>query len=734
MSTVQWFKLHPLSLVLKLLSVAPMLLISDIAHARVLGPGEVLNIDGTTAPDNYVLSDASTLNTNGGVTFDITVNKATLNLNGTRVEATGTNGVHVNAGTANIIGSTITTDRIGLVVSRDPTNTQGATAIVSGNSTITGVTTGATVNAFSHLTLNQSTLTGTGPSAAGLRMFGGTGEANGSTITGSRNGILINTDLAFNVTSTVILDQTKVTGLSDAAIVVDAGSTGTSQADIAVLNGTTLSAGNGILMDVRKGAEANLRVGNSTLVGDIVADGASTANVLLEDSATLTGRLQNVQNLGVNSNARWIMVGDGQVENLSMNGGAIQFGNPGEFFKLQVGTLSGTGGTFFMHTDFTTGQVDNLTVAGNATGNHTIAIDSSGTEPVGAGAIPVVHIGGGDATFSLAGGAVDLGAFSYDLVQQSPTDWYLNTLTRTISPGTQSVIALFNAAPTAWYGELSTLRTRMGEVRMDHGKAGGWIRAYGNKFDVDASSGVAYKQVQQGLSFGADAPLPAGDGQWLVGLLGGYSKSDLDLSRGTSGTIDSYYLGAYTTWLDEQSGYYFDGVLKFNRFQNESDVRLSDGKKTKGDYNSNGAGASLEFGRHIKLADDYFVEPFTQLSGVIIQGKDYELDNGLAADGSRTRSLLAKAGATAGRNFKWDDKVVQPYLRAAYVHEFANNNEVKVNDNSFNNDLSGSRGELGAGVAMSVTDKVSIHADFDYSNGDKIEQPWGANVGVRYLW
>jgi outer membrane autotransporter protein len=129
-------------------------------------------------------------------------------------------------------------------------------------------------------------------------------------------------------------------------------------------------------------------------------------------------------------------------------------------------------------------------------------------------------------------------------------------------------------------------------------------------------------------------------------------------SRGTSGTIDSYYLGAYTTWLDEQSGYYFDGVLKFNRFQNESDVHLSDGKKTKGDYNSNGAGASLEFGRHIKLADDYFVEPFTQLSGVIIQGKDYELDNGLSAEGSRTRSLLAKAGATAGRNFKWDDKVV----------------------------------------------------------------------------
>jgi outer membrane autotransporter protein len=135
------------------------------------------------------------------------------------------------------------------------------------------------------------------------------------------------------------------------------------------------------------------------------------------------------------------------------------------------------------------------------------------------------------------------------------------------------------------------------------------------------------------------------------------------------------------------------------------------------------------------LADDYFVEPFTQLSGVIIQGGDYDLDNGMSAEGDRTHSLLGKVGATAGRNFHLGEgQVIQPYLRAAYAHEFAKNNKVKVNDNAFNNDLSGSRGELGAGVAMTLTDKVSVHADFDYSNGNKIDQPWGANVGVRYSW
>ncbi|MCL6703300.1 autotransporter outer membrane beta-barrel domain-containing protein [Pseudomonas sp. T1.Ur] len=734
MSLPKLFKLHPLFRALKLLSIPPLLLIAEMGHARVLVPGEILSIDSTTASDNYVLNGESTLNADGAETRDITVNNSTLNLNGTDVKATNANGVLLNAGRANISGnSTITSDRIGLAVSRDSTATQGSTATVS-DSTIIGGTTGVSVTGLSEVTLVRSTVLGTGANAAGLRLFGGTATAIGSTISGARNGIEIGGDSLVSAPANLTLDGTHVEGLNGSAIVVDTLGLGASTANISVTNGSTLSASNGILMDVRRGAEGNLNVSGSALVGDIVADDSSTANVLLENAATLTGNLKNVQDLGINSSARWIMVGDGEVENLVMNGGAIQFGNPGEFYKLNVGTLSGDGGTFYMHTDFKTGQVDTLTVTGAATGNHTIAIDASGSEPVGAGSIAVVKIGSGDATFALAGGEVDLGAYSYDLIKQGNDAWYLNTLTRTISPGTRSVIALFNAAPTVWYGELSTLRSRMGEVRMNPGQSGGWIRAYGNKFNVSANSGVAYQQVQQGLSFGADAPLPVGDGQWWVGVLGGYSKSDLDLSRGTSATINSYYLGAYTTWLDERSGYYFDGVLKFNRFQNESDVQLSDGKKTKGDYDSHGVGGSLEFGRHIKLADDYFVEPFTQLSGVIIEGKDYKLDNGLSAEGSQSHSLLAKAGATVGRDFTWGDKVVQPYIRAAFVHEFANNNDVQVNNNRFNNDLSGSRGELGMGVAMTVTDKVSIHADFDYSNGSKIEQPWGANVGVRYLW
>ncbi|WP_085717581.1 autotransporter outer membrane beta-barrel domain-containing protein [Pseudomonas sp. B28(2017)] len=723
---------HPLSASLKWVPLLPFLLVSTHSMARILD-NESAVIDGNVSSDNYLLRNNSNLTANGATTREIRADTgSTLTLNGTTVTSTA-NPIAVDLvdASANIATSTVTGRSTGLSLGFAASNPRGSSATVT-DSVITGGTTGAVVGNLSDLKLTRSVLTGT--SGQGLQIANGLVSATDSKISSGRNGVLFTPGGTGN-SGRLVLDNTEVVGQSGSAILINDFGLSPITATIEVGNGSTLIGDNGNLLEVKGSSTANMTVDNSHLVGDVVAESGASANITLQNASTLTGQLRNVSTLAVNSDARWVLVGDSTVANLKLDGGGVQFGNPGEFYKLSVGNLSGDGGTFYMHNNFNTGQIDTLTVTGTASGNHLIALDSSGSEPVAAGSTAVVHVAAGDANFSLAGGPVDLGVFSYDLIKQGNNDWYLNTATRIVSPGTQSVLALFNTAPTVWYGELTTLRSRMGEVRMDEGKAGGWIRAYGNKFDVSASSGVAYQQTQQGLSFGADAPLPVGDGQWLVGLLGGYSKSDLDLSHGTSGTVDSYYVGAYTTWLDKPSGYYFDGVLKFNRFQNESKVLLSDGQKTKGSYDNNAVGASLEFGRHIKLADDYFVEPYTQLSGVIIEGQNYDLDNGLSAEGDRTRSLLGEVGTTVGRNFNLGEgKVVQPYLRAAYVHEFAKSNEVKVNDYVFDNDLSGSRGKLGAGLAMTLTDKVSVHADFDYSNGDKIEQPWGANVGARYSW
>ncbi|KPW92513.1 Outer membrane autotransporter barrel [Pseudomonas syringae pv. coryli] len=525
------------------------------------------------------------------------------------------------------------------------------------------------------------------------------------------------------------IDNSTVEGLTGAAIRVE-GREGISHlADIEIKNDTLLLSGNGMLLEVLNQSTANFNVDNSTLNGNLVADDTSTLNITLQNGAQLNGDIVNGNRLAITSGSHWQMQGDNAVRSLSLQAGRVSFAGEG-FHTLSLNELSGAG-TFGLRVDLDNGVGDLIDVNGQASGQFGLRVRNTGEEIVSADMAPlkVVHTEGGDAQFSLLGGRVDLGAYSY-LLEQQGNDWFIVGKDKVISPSTQSALALYSAAPAIWMSELSTLRSRMGEVRAS-GRAGGWMRAYGNRLNATTSDGVDYRQKQSGLSLGADAPVEVSNGQLVVGVLGGYSTSGIDLSRGTTGKVDSYYAGAYATWLLDE-GYYVDGVLKLNRFRNKADVAMSDASKAKGDYTNNGIGGWVEFGRHIKLADDYFLEPFAQLSSVVVQGQELRLDNGMKAKNDQTQSVVGKVGTSLGRSVALKDGgVLQPYVRVAVAQEFSRRNEVKANDVKFDNSLFGSRGELGAGVSVSLSERLKLHADFDYMKGRHIEQPWGANVGLR---
>ncbi|WP_259645073.1 autotransporter outer membrane beta-barrel domain-containing protein [Pseudomonas cichorii] len=571
---------------------------------------------------------------------------------------------------------------------------------------------------------------------SGVMLAGGDALiAGGSHVRGELNGLQViegqfipDNDNA-GVTSSAVIDNSIVEGINGAAISVDKSALFGAVADITVQNNSTLISGNGNLLEVKDRGTANFTVSNSTLTGNLFADDSSTLNVTLKKQALFTGDIINGDTLAVESGAQWQMIGDSSIQSLSMDRGVVNFSEDG-FHTLSLNELSGYG-SFGMRVDLDNGVGDLIDVNGQANGEFGLRVRNTGVEVVSPDMQPlrVVHTEGGDAQFSLIGGRVDLGAYSY-LLEQQGNDWFIVGSEKVISPSTSAALALFNAAPVIWMSELSTLRSRMGEVRAS-GQGGGWMRAYGNRFNAATSDDVSYRHQQQGVSLGADAPLPVPNGQLLLGVMGGYSKSDLDLSHGTTGKVDSYYMGAYGTWLSDD-GYYLDGVIKLNSFRNKSDVSMSDATRAKGDYTNTGLGMSAEFGRHIKLADDYFLEPFAQLAGVVIQGDDARMDNGLLAKNSDTQSLQAKVGSSVGRNIGLKDGgVLQPYLRVAVAQEFSRGNDVKVNNSRFDNNLFGSRAELGAGVSVSLSERLQLHADFDYMKGRHVEQPWGANVGLR---
>lgn len=699
--------------------------------------GVRLTIDGTALPASYNVRNSGVLNVQSGAIVErVYVENAEVNVDGGAI----TEGIRLSLGSVRIQNARISNSSAEGMVQYAFRGAPSSLSIASiADSQVQGLGFGVLVSPNGELGVQRSTIEGVGPNASGrwggISLAGGTVHLNdASHVVGHENGVRIfNGTKGFYTEKNVLtVNHSTVTARAGSAIEVmespdpDPGKT---TATILIANRSTLEAGNGRLINVKQESTANVEVNDSALTGHFVADDTSTLNVALRNHARLDGNIVNGNAVIIDSSGHWQFGEDNSVKSLAIDGGSVGFAGEG-FHTLTLGQLSGRG-RFDMRIDPANGASDLLNVEGQASGNHLLNVRNTGEEAVPSDfeALRVVHTEGGDAQFRLRGARADIGAYSYALEQQGD-DWFIIGSGKTISPSTESVLALFNVGPTIWNSELSTLRSRMGEVRGQE-QGGGWVRSYGSRFKASLDSGLSYQQRQHGLSLGADGPVSVSNGQLLVGVMGGYSQSDLDMGRGTSGEVDSYYVGAYGTWLSDE-GYYLDGVVKVNKFHNASKVAMSDGEKAKGDYTNMAVGGSVEFGKHIKLPDDYFVEPFAQLSSVWIGGDSYTLNNGLKAKTIETQSIVGKVGATLGRSFTLKDGgVVQPYVRVAGAHEFSRSNDVSVNDQRFDNDLFGSRAELGAGVSVSLSQRLQVHADFDYMKGEHVEQPWGANMGLR---
>lgn len=710
------------------------------------------------AVEDYQLKENSELHvSNEGATKDIIAHQGSrLFIDNGRADAVDTSGITLIDSTATIDNATIIATSTSSSSESWGIRLQGLThssAATVSNSLVSGVGRGINVTDDATLVLRNTDVIGNDGAdsvgfiegGVGLVLAGASAQVlEGSTVKGDNNGAVLFSQPSSGGTiePRLQIDGSHIEGINGSALLV-AGSPGFDTAtDIDVANGSTLTGGNGVILDVQGNATANFNVSNSRLIGDVVVVAGSTANLDLKNSASLTGTITNATSLTIDNSSLWVMEGSSSVGKLNLNDGMVDLrGTDGNasFHQLDVKELSGNG-TFALGTDLAAGTGDSLNVSGNATGAHKLQVENTGAQPVAGGdERQLIHIDNGDAQFAVdsADGLVDAGAYSYELQQRgdgaSGNDWFL-VQTGTVSKSTEVAIGLFSAAPTVWYGEAATLRSRMGELRTDSNQGGGWMRTYGNKHNMSAAGGIEYSQQQQGISFGADLPISSSNGQWLVGLMGGYSKSDLDLKAGNKGKVDSYYVGAYSTWLAD-NGFYIDALIKANRFQNSADVTMRDGGKSNGDYNNYGVGASVEAGKHITFSENWFVEPYAQVSGLWVSGEDYKLDNGLEARSNKADSLLGKVGSHLGRKFALDDGgFVQPYVKAAVAREFVTSNKVKINESRFTNDLSGTRGELGLGIAAQLTDVLQVHADFDYMKGRNIEQPWGVNVGVRYNW
>lgn len=635
------------------------------------------------------------------------------------------------------------------------------------------------------INLNQATINTTGNAAAGMLAY------PSSTINGNRlemqtqgedghvlwarAGVLNISDsrlvaqggnaAGLYVSSTPMGDSSRVT-LDNVLMFSEAGpaiKTNGAALDVALKNGTQVAGGNGVLLENLAGnlsepnynGDVSLTADNRVvLTGDILAAVENQVNVALSNTSRLTGAIMNVDDLRLDTSSQWIMIGNSNLDQLT-NEGRVAFSHDGVGFStLSLGTLTGNG-AFAMNTDIAALSGDLIAVAGTASGNHLLSIKNTGREPGRTeDVLTVVTTGGGDGQFTLNGGAVDVGTYQYEL-QQRGKDWVLAQKfsdpgnggeggeggegggeggTPVPTPTTLTALGLFNAAPTAWYGELTTLRTRMGDVRQSNQQGGAWVRTLGSQYDVSDRAGVGYRQRQSGMSVGVDSAHTLTNGQLLTGIFSGISRSKLDFKSGSSGTINSFFIGGYGTWLLE-SGWFVDAVVKANNFNSHAEARMTDGEKAQGGYSVPALGLSTEIGHQLSLRNGWFVESSAQLSTLWVKGQSYTFSNELHADSGSVTSHQVALNGVVGKTLAMENGVaLQPWLRASVIQELSDNNSVSINGNKFDNDLSGTRGEFGAGISAQVTKDLQIYADARYAKGDKIESPWGGNLGVRWIW
>ncbi len=454
------------------------------------------------------------------------------------------------------------------------------------------------------------------------------------------------------------------------------------------------------MMDVS--SQATLTgTGSAGSSGELVLnEGTKTSDLTLALDGVLS--LQNGSNVGPHHY---------QITGLEMDGGTVLF-DPTSFATLNMEMLSGSG-NFWMNTDISAQQGDMINISGEANGDFGIWINDTGESPADPQSLQVVQTGGGDAQFTLLNPnqQVDIGTWEYGLTPDGQGNWSL-TPQATPTPSTEAVLAMANVTPTIFQAESSALQTRLDVTRSRPHQGELWVQALSNRFDVNRTGNAAYRQRLGGLMMGYDRSLPRQTGLLTLGIAGGYSRSDLDLANNSDGSVDSYSAALYASYYD-QSRFWLDGILKGNLFNQHLNARMSSGGHADGSYTIPGLGGNLIAGYDARFARTT-LSPFAGFTGFISQSDNYWLSNGMQAHPGTAKSTLGQFGFRLRQNITTHSGMqFITWLKVAMEHEFVHNNPVRVNDDNFNNDIAGTRGNYQAGISAALTQHTRIYASIN---------------------
>ena len=253
-----------------------------------------------------------------------------------------------------------------------------------------------------------------------------------------------------------------------------------------------------------------------------------------------------------------------------------------------------------------------------------------------------------------------------------------------------------------------------------------WARIGGGKYSYSGSgidTATDYTRIQGGY----DAKISRG---WTVGGQVSYLRGSEDYVFDGSGKVKSFSVGAYGL-KDLGKDQYVHVETQVGRVSNDFTARNEIGEAMSGDAKSNAYSIGVRYGKTLKYANGFYVEPQAQLNFTHFGGRNFNVGN-VSVNQSGVNSTSGKLGLELGKQFGHGNL----YTRFAAGHAFTGNvktafasgTAVKLTEQ----DLKGTWTEIAFGGRYGFNSNNSVFADVATGLSGDYQADWGVNAGFTH--
>ena len=253
-----------------------------------------------------------------------------------------------------------------------------------------------------------------------------------------------------------------------------------------------------------------------------------------------------------------------------------------------------------------------------------------------------------------------------------------------------------------------------------------WARIGGGKYSYSGSgidTATDYTRIQGGY----DAKISRG---WTVGGQVSYLRGSEDYVFDGSGKVKSFSVGAYGL-KDLGKDQYVHVETQVGRVSNDFTARNEIGEAMSGDTKSNAYSIGVRYGKTLKYANGFYVEPQAQLNFTHFGGRNFNVDN-VSVNQSAVNSTSGKIGLELGKQFGNGNL----YTRFAAGHAFTGNVKTAFASGSIakltEQDLKGTWTELAFGGRYGFNSNNSVFADVATGLSGDYQADWGVNAGFTH--